>query len=65
MFERLANIFRNDRANGNAAEVPVDMVEEQSNNEDEVDLENDISPMSVSKEGSQHSQVSQKKEEKK
>ena len=37
------------------------MVEELGNNEDDIDVEDDTSPMSISKEGSQQSQVSHKK----
>ncbi|CAL8164155.1 unnamed protein product [Prunus armeniaca] len=33
LFNRLSNIFGNDRANGQRAKVPADMMEEQSNNE--------------------------------
>ncbi|XP_050373640.1 uncharacterized protein LOC126791257 isoform X3 [Argentina anserina] len=61
LFERLANIFGKDRANGSAAEVPAEMVEDHSNNGDGVDLDNDTSPMSINKECSQQSQVSKKK----
>ena len=56
MYERLANIFGTDRANENAAEVPTEMMDEQSYNEDDRDIENDTS-LQVS----QQSQVSQKK----
>ncbi|KAM5577185.1 hypothetical protein ABKV19_007834 [Rosa sericea] len=61
LFDRLATIFGNDRATGNAAEVPADMMEEQSNNEGDLGLENDTSPMSINKDSSGQSQVSQKK----
>nr|XP_011470694.1 PREDICTED: uncharacterized protein LOC105353330 [Fragaria vesca subsp. vesca] len=44
LFERLANIFGTDRANGNTTEVPADMVDEQSYNDYDLDLENDTSP---------------------
>ncbi|BFG30879.1 hypothetical protein CerSpe_171530 [Prunus speciosa] len=33
LFDRLSNIFGKDRANGQRAEAPADMMEEQSNNE--------------------------------
>ncbi|KAL6214375.1 hypothetical protein ACLB2K_013809 [Fragaria x ananassa] len=56
MYERLANIFRTDRANENLVEVPTEMMDEQSYNEDDIDIENDTSPQV-----SQQSQVSQKK----
>ncbi|CAB4263118.1 unnamed protein product [Prunus armeniaca] len=53
---RLSNIFGKDRANGQRAEVPVDMMEEQSNNEvnaNDNSVQEDASPMSLNKEGSQ------------
>ncbi|KAL6225379.1 hypothetical protein ACLB2K_004229 [Fragaria x ananassa] len=56
MYKRLANIFGTDRANENAAEVPAEMMDEQSYNEDDINIENDTS-LQVS----QQSQVSQKK----
>ncbi|XP_062028487.1 uncharacterized protein LOC133744384 [Rosa rugosa] len=48
LFDRLATIFGSDRATGIGAEVPADMMEEQSNNEDGIEVENDTSPMSMS-----------------
>ncbi|KAM5550510.1 hypothetical protein ABKV19_027590 [Rosa sericea] len=61
LFDRLATIFGGDRATGNVAEVPADMMEEQSNNEDDIGLENNTSPMSMSKDSTGQSQVCQKK----
>ncbi|KAL6272612.1 hypothetical protein ACE6H2_023304 [Prunus campanulata] len=53
LFDRLANIFGKDRANGKGAEVPSEMMEEQGNNEVDASDDNDTSPMSINKEGSQ------------
>ncbi|XP_040367427.1 uncharacterized protein LOC112178133 [Rosa chinensis] len=61
LSDRLATIFGSDRATGNGVEVPADMMEEQSNNEDGIGLVNDTSPMSMSKDSTGQSQVSQKK----
>ncbi|XP_061989553.1 uncharacterized protein LOC133708095 isoform X4 [Rosa rugosa] len=61
LFDRLATIFGSDRATGNGAEVPADMMEEQSNNEDDIGIGNDTSPMSMRQDSTGQSQVSQKK----
>ncbi|CAL9001715.1 unnamed protein product [Prunus brigantina] len=56
LFNRLSNIFGKDRANWQRAEVPADMMEEQSNNEVNASdncVQEDASPMSLNKEGSQ------------
>ncbi|XP_062019283.1 uncharacterized protein LOC133735861 isoform X3 [Rosa rugosa] len=61
LFDRLATIFGSDRATGDGAEVPADMMEEQSNNEDDIGIGNDTSPMSMRQDSTGQSQVSQKK----
>ncbi|KAI5324676.1 hypothetical protein L3X38_033749 [Prunus dulcis] len=56
LFNRLSNIVGKDRANGQRAEVPADMMEEQSNNEVNAGdncVQEDASPMSLNKEESQ------------
>ena len=56
MFDRLSNIFGKDRANGQRAEAPADMMEEQSNNDVNASdncVQEDASPMSLNIEGSQ------------
>lgn len=52
LFDRLANIFGKDRANGKGAEVPSEMMEEQGNNEVDASDDNDTSPMLINKVGS-------------
>ncbi|KAI5339139.1 hypothetical protein L3X38_018411 [Prunus dulcis] len=55
LFDRLADIFGKDRANGKGAEVPSKMMEEQAvNNEVVGSDDNDTSPMSINKEGNQY-----------
>ncbi|BBN68719.1 hypothetical protein Prudu_545S000200 [Prunus dulcis] len=56
LFDRLSNIFGKDRANGQRAEAPADMMEEQSNNDVNASdncVQEDASPMSLNMEGSQ------------
>ncbi|CAB4263277.1 unnamed protein product [Prunus armeniaca] len=56
LFDTLSNIFGKDHANGRRAEVPADMMEEQSNNEvnaSDYCVQEDASPVSLNKEGSQ------------
>ncbi|XP_034219720.1 uncharacterized protein LOC117630948 [Prunus dulcis] len=56
LFDRLSNIFGKDRANGQRAEAPADMMEEQSNNDANASdncVQEDASPMSLNIEGSQ------------
>ncbi|XP_034214360.1 uncharacterized protein LOC117626648 [Prunus dulcis] len=56
LFDRLSNIFGKDRANGQRAEAPADMMEEQSNNDVNASdncVQEDASPMSLNIEGSQ------------
>ncbi|KAL5744490.1 hypothetical protein ACOSQ2_027606 [Xanthoceras sorbifolium] len=49
IFDRLANIFGKDRANGKGAEVPSEMMEEIGNDEGN-DVNEDAYPISINKE---------------
>ncbi|KAL5846584.1 hypothetical protein ACOSQ3_010108 [Xanthoceras sorbifolium] len=49
IFDRLANIFGKDRANGKGAEVPSEMMVDIGNDEGD-DVINDASPISINKE---------------